>query len=105
MSNEQFYDDEIAPALAEIAKKCLEKGLSMVAVVQYGEQAEQRGATYVTGGNSSLPMIMLRYCDQTAPNIDCYMIGMMKYCAKHSIDTSSSIFMRNSIAAHAKEAT
>ena len=41
--SEQWYDDEIAPALAEIAEKCRKKGVPMVAVVEY--EPGERGST------------------------------------------------------------
>lgn len=32
---EKFYDEQIAPALARLAKKCTDNGLSMLAVVEF----------------------------------------------------------------------
>ena len=39
----KWYDDEIAPALAEIAEKCRKEGVPMVAVVEY--EPGERGST------------------------------------------------------------
>ena len=49
--SEQFYDEEIAPVLMELAKKCNERGIPFVAVVEYeqgnfgttADLPEQRG--------------------------------------------------------------
>jgi hypothetical protein len=91
--SEQFYDEQIAPVLADLAQKCLDNGLSMVAVVQYGPEYKQRGATYAMQPNAGLPMVMLRHCDKTAPNVDSYIFGLKRYCAEKGIDTSGSIYM------------
>ena len=42
MNNEEFYDNEIAPELARLARKCSERGMSFMAAVEYehGEIAE-----------------------------------------------------------------
>jgi hypothetical protein len=41
---ERFYDEEIAPALLEIGRKCEERGMSVVFLVEYepGEIGETR---------------------------------------------------------------
>lgn len=37
MTDEEFYDAEIAPALADLAKKCQERGMSVLAMVTYDD--------------------------------------------------------------------
>ena len=93
MNEEQFYDDEIAPLLVELAKECSERGMSFLASVQYGSNDDQRGDTVLLQPDASLPMAMVRHCMKTAPNIDSYMIGLARYCREKGIDTSSSIYM------------
>ncbi len=35
IDREKFYDDEIAPALVELRNKCCDRGLNMLAVVEW----------------------------------------------------------------------
>jgi len=37
--NEAFYDDEIAPVLADLCRKCEERGIPFVATVEYASEA------------------------------------------------------------------
>ena len=89
--NEQWYDKEIAPSLMELAARCKERGMSLVAVVEY--EHGERGATYQLTEGAGLAMRMLRMCGQAGDNVDAYMIGLTRYCADKGIDTSASIFM------------
>ena len=91
--SELFYDEQIAPVLMELAEKCRDNGLSMVASVQYGTEDRQRGDTYMLQPDAQLPIMMIKHCAATAPNIDSYLIGLAGYCKKHGIDISSSIFL------------
>jgi hypothetical protein len=92
-SREQFYDEHIAPALLELARKCEANGLSMLATVQFGPADTDRGDTVMLQPGASLSMVMVRHCMKTAPNIDGFMIGLTRYCNEKGIDTSSSIYM------------
>ena len=93
MTNEDFYDTEIAPVLLELAVKCRDQGLSLLAVVQFGPKATDRGDTIAMQPDASLPMVMVRHCMKTAPNVDSYMIGLTRYCKEKNIETSSSIYL------------
>jgi hypothetical protein len=89
--NERFYDEEIAPALMEIATKLKARGMGMVATVEYAPG--QRGDTYALPADACLAMRMVQHCSKTAPNVDGYMIGIIRYCKEQGIDTSASMFM------------
>ena len=43
---------------------------------------------------SSLAMVMAMMCAKAGENIDSYLIGLMRYCDKHNIDVSQSVFLR-----------
>jgi hypothetical protein len=59
--SEADYDREIAPALLELANKCREYDMSMVAVVEYG--MDGRGRTQSMRENASLDMkVIARAC-------------------------------------------
>ncbi len=47
--NERFYDEEIAPALRDLAKRCEERGLSMIAAVEYNPGEHGRTVTLREG--------------------------------------------------------
>ncbi len=90
--NEAWYDAEIAPALADLAKRCDARGMSFVAVVEYAPG--HRGATYFIEADAGLEMHMLYMCSQTAPNVDAYVINLCRHCRRNGIDASSSIAMQ-----------
>jgi len=91
MTNEEWYDAEIAPALAALANRCQERGMAFVAAVEYAPG--EHGGTYLVGENAGLGMQMIRMCSMTAPNVDSYIINVKKYCGRKGIPTDSSIFM------------
>jgi hypothetical protein len=89
---EAWYDAEIAPALAALAKRCNERGMAFVAVVEY--QPGDRGGTYYLTKDAGLPMVMLNLCARTAPNIDAYIINLSRHAQREGIDTSGSFVMK-----------
>jgi len=88
MTNEEWYDAEIAPALAELAKKCHERSMSFVAAVEY--EAGKRGGTYYLTEDAGLEMRMLHICAQTVPNVDSYVLNLKRFAKREGIDTSAS---------------
>ena len=89
--SEQLYDEEIAPVLLELSRKCEARGVSFIAVVEYERGA--RGRTSTISDGAGLEMRMLDFCARTAPNIDGYVISLIRYCREHGIATDSSIVM------------
>lgn len=88
MTNEEWYDVEIAPAIAELAKRCHERGMSFVAAVEY--EPGRRGDTYYLTEGAGLEMRMLHICAQTVPNVDSYVLNLKRYAKQEGIDTSAS---------------
>ncbi len=80
--NEAFYDEEIAPALAEIAKKCRERGMDFFAIATYADAGEI--AATVQFGKDAPPII--RYLDGLRQawseggtvNFDSFMFAVMR---------------------------
>lgn len=89
--NEDWYDRELAPKLLELANACHERGISFLAVTEYepGSRAQTRRLTDTAG----LEMIMIQHCANTAPNVDGYAIGLIRYCREKGIDMSASIIL------------
>jgi hypothetical protein len=80
MTNEEFYDKEIAPVLLELGKKCLERDMGLFAYVTFDD--EGGGRTLMKPANA--PGI-LRWLDVLAQcredvsiNIDKFMIASMR---------------------------
>jgi hypothetical protein len=87
--NEKFYDEEIAPVLLALTDKCKERGMSMVAVVEY--EFGERGRTSLILPDCGLAMTMINHCACKGENLDGYVIGLMRYFAEKGIETSSSM--------------
>lgn len=90
--NEAWYDAEIAPVLADLAKRCNERGMSFIATVEYDEG--KRGGTYYLTEGACLAMRMVYMCSASAPNVDSFLINLIRYCAKKGIDISQSMFLK-----------
>jgi hypothetical protein len=89
--NEAWYDAEIAPALLAIGARLQERGLSMVAVVEYDPR--ERGTTAVLQPDAGLAMQMLRRCAHFGENIDGYTISVKRYCRENKVATDASIVL------------
>jgi hypothetical protein len=86
--DEAWYDAEIAPALASLAKRCNERGMSFVAGVEY--EPGRRGGTYFVTEDAGTAMRMLYLCANTAPNVDAYIMHLKRWAKEKGVDTSSS---------------
>lgn len=89
--SEKFYDEEIAPVLLELSKKCEARGVSFIAVAEYA--AGHRGRTSTMSPNAGLEMRMLDFCARAGANVDGYMIALIRYCRKNNIPMDSSIVL------------
>lgn len=78
MSNEHWYDTEIAPHLLAVAKACEAKGVSCVFVVEYSPGI--RGRTYHLEKNIGIEMSMISLCVTAELNVDGHTFGLMRYC-------------------------
>lgn len=90
--DEAWYDAEIAPALAALAKRCHERGMSFIASVEY--QPGDRGSTYYLTERACLQMHMLHLASRTAPNVDGYIMALRRHCEENGHDISGSFVLR-----------
>jgi hypothetical protein len=90
--NEDWYDREIAPKLRELSEACHGRGMSFIAAVEY--EPGSRARTFQLTDAAGLEMVMINHCAQTAPNVDGFMIGLIRYCREKGIDTGASMFLR-----------
>jgi aspartate 1-decarboxylase len=91
VTNEEWYDKEVAPKLRELSKLCGDKGMAFIAVVEYAPG--ERGRTVAIPSNAGTAMIMLNHCANMGENIDGYIIGLRRWARENGVDTSGSIVM------------
>lgn len=89
-ANEEWYDDEIAPKLLELAILCSEREMAFLAVVEYDKGCISKT---IGPGKLSLEMTMINHCAATAPNVDGYIIGLIRHCRERGIDCSQSMII------------
>ncbi len=82
---EQNYDDIIAPMLADVARKCAELGMNMIARVEW--QPGESGITRI-GDLSSIGQRLTTYAALAHGNIDAVCLALLREC-----DVSRSIFL------------
>lgn len=92
MTNKEWYDTEIAPKLLEIAQQCEAHGVSMIAAVEYAPH--EIGHTFTLQENAGLEIIAINHCTKTMPNIDGFILGLLRFCNEHGIDYSGSLVLR-----------
>ena len=90
--DEAWYDAEIAPALADLATRCYERGMSFLAVVEY--QSGDRAGTYYMTEEAGLEMHMLHLAAHSVPNVDSYVMALRRHCKERGIDTGGSFALR-----------
>ena len=90
--NEQYYDEVIAPLLQEIIDKCSENEMPFLAATQYNNE-EWADAKNIYE-EMPLTMHIIKICMQTVPNIDAFIIGVIKHCRKNNIPMDQSIMLR-----------
>lgn len=89
--NEQFYDDNIAPVLKALAEQCRARGMSFLAVVEYG--FDSRGRT-VALAEPSLDMRFISMAAAAGCNLDSLAIAMARICREESISHNSIVLHR-----------
>lgn len=89
--SEQFYDEEIAPALLALCKLCQDRGMSFLAVVEI--EPGERGRT-VSLTNASLDMRFISMAAAAGANLDSLAIAMARICREESIGHNSIVLNR-----------
>lgn len=89
--DEAWYDAEIAPVLADLAKRCHERGMAFVSVVEY-HPGDRARTVYMTE-DAGLAMQMVNLAAATVPNVDCYVMHLRRLCQQRGQDMSGSIVL------------
>lgn len=92
MTNEEWYDAEIAPKLKTLADQCRDRDMAFLGIVEYAPG--DRGRTQNNLRGAGLEMKMLVACCHAGKNIDGYFFWLAKYCESNGFDTNSSYVMR-----------
>jgi hypothetical protein len=79
--SEDFYDREVAPVLMDLAGKCQDKGLSIVAMVEW--DPGETGRTAALAGNAGFGIRMAHTAMQSHGNVDSLIMAIMKYATEH----------------------
>lgn len=93
MTNEEWYDAEVTPKLRELANACHERGMSFFSDVEY--EPGKRAGTYYLTESAGIEMHLLHIMAMTAPNIDAFLINLIRYAKEKGLDLESSMFLRN----------
>jgi hypothetical protein len=79
MTKEEFYDSEIAPVLAELAKKCAKEGMPFLACVGNGDDFYTTRFLVSEGKTAPIPAVrMANYALLPKGNIDAFLLAMEK---------------------------
>lgn len=88
MTNEQFYDAEIAPKLAAIGSACQERGMSIAAMVEFSPG--ESGETRYTAPDASIKTLIAQWGIQCHGNVDSLLIAIERHARQYG---HSSMFL------------
>lgn len=98
-TKEQFYDEQVAPLLAGLAKQCEKNGLSLLAACEW--EPGKYGSTALFQDETGFGMKMARFAVHANGNIDSFMFAVMKHAREHG--HSSAILRQLGIPLQPKE--
>lgn len=88
VDQEKFYDEEVAPELARLAKLCEDRGMGFVATVQYNDDGAGTTATLQEGTELSVRLAYVAArCNR---NVDVLIGWIVRYALKHG---HSSVYL------------
>lgn len=86
IDRERFYDDHIAPTLADLARQCEANGLSLLAFCEYGDGY---GQTRMFAPDASNAMRLINAAGQANGNFDALALAIYHWAkAEGMVDTS-----------------
>lgn len=93
---EIFYDQHIAPKLAELAKECEARGMPFLALVEW--EPGEGGRTCVLPPGASFGIRMAETAARARGNVDSLILALMRYAGQHG---HSSVCLSRLGVAHA----
>ena len=95
MTNEEFYDAEIAPALLKLAQACQERDMAFLASVEYDPLTMGIGRTEFQPpdeiGKLSVAQRLTHWAARSQGNIDKLMFSVDRHAQKHG---HSSVYLQ-----------
>lgn len=81
VDNEQFYDDHVAPVLADLAKKCTDRGMHLCAFVEF--DAGEFGTTCGVASTPSFSFLLAEAAMRCRGNVDSLFAALAKHAREH----------------------
>lgn len=78
---EAFYDENVAPVLMDLAKKCQDNGISIAAMVEW--DPGETGRTAALAANAGFGIRMAETAMRATGNVDTLIWALMKYATEH----------------------
>lgn len=87
--NERIYDEEIAPLLAQAAKKATAHNIPLFALAEYGPG--NIGETRSAYRGACFPFVFAQAAFSAQGNLDAFVISVLRFCKDQGIPTDASI--------------
>lgn len=92
LSNEAWYDQEVAPVLVQLGLSCKARGMSLIAVTEYGPG--ERASVQQIEPTAGLAMQMLRINVNAGENFDSYVINFMRWAKAQGVSLDASLIAK-----------
>ncbi len=79
--SEEYYDEEIAPALRDVASKCEAWGMSIVAMVEW--EPGETGSTRALAAGRGFGMELVQAAVSAQGNVDALVFAIMRHAREH----------------------
>lgn len=81
MTDEEFYDTEIAPVITGLMARCSERGMSLLALVEWA--GGDTGESYSVRADASIKTTMAAWAMKAHGNADALIMAMQKHAKEH----------------------
>ncbi len=81
MSKEAFYDEEIAPALLGLVEQCKSRGISLIAMCEFGPN--ETGTTRSIENGAGIEIVMSDLAMRARGNADVLIMALRKHGEKY----------------------
>lgn len=85
-TNEQIYDEEIAPELMRLAKRCEELGFSFCANVEW--EPGETGRTAVQMPDAGCKQLLVHWASKCNGNVDALIMAIDRHAREHGHSSS-----------------
>jgi len=89
--NEEWYDEVVAPTLAKLGKECVDRGMSLMATVEY--EPGGTGSSRFLHPDRGAKMQIVEMADRCRGNVDALIMGLYNYMERND-QIGVSIYMK-----------